>query len=312
MLHLNLQAKRMSDYHEPVLLSESIDALVGDEEGCYVDVTYGGGGHTAEILNRLGAKGRLMVFDQDEEALGNLIEDDRLVFVKSNFRHLYRYWRWLGWARVDGVLADLGVSSHQLDADYRGFSHRFDAGVDMRMNTDSPLTARHLIKRYDFENLVRVFSDYGEVRNAKKLARTIVEARESGEEIRTTADLNVLLDEVRVGERNKYLSQVYQALRIEVNEEMQSLEEMLMGAKRVLKDGGRIVVVSYHSLEDRMVKRFFRSGDVSGEIERDVYGRSLADMKQIGKLIQPGETELNADSRSRSAKMRIGEKLKTQ
>ena len=182
----------------------------------------------------------------------------------------------------------------------------------MRMNTDSPLTARHLIKRYDFENLVRVFSDYGEVRNAKKLARTIVEARESGEEIRTTADLNVLLDEVRVGERNKYLSQVYQALRIEVNEEMQSLEEMLMGAKRVLKDGGRIVVVSYHSLEDRMVKRFFRSGDVSGEIERDVYGRSLADMKQIGKLIQPGETELNANSRSRSAKMRIGEKLKTQ
>ena len=299
----------MAGYHVPVLLKESVDALVIDKDGIYVDVTFGGGGHSREILNRLSAKGRLIVFDQDGEAEGNSIEDERLIFVKSNFRHLYRYWRWLDVPKVSGILADLGVSSHQFDVDYRGFSYRFDANLDMRMNENSELTAALILNKYVEEDLVSVFSEYGEVRNSKKLARVISELRNQQGGIQTTQDLNQILDSVVMGERNKYFSQVYQALRIEVNDEMGSLKKMLEDALRILGEKSRLVVISYHSLEDRIVKRFVRSGSVDGVVPKDDYGRSLAKMKNIGKMILPNEEEQQINSRSRSAKLRIGERI---
>ncbi len=298
----------MSDFHIPVLLRESVDQLVTNKDGVYVDVTFGGGGHSREILSRLSAKGRLIVFDQDGEAKENRIEDERVTFVASNFRYLYRYWKWLSIGDVDGVLADLGVSSHQFDADYRGFSFRYDAELDMRMNENSNLTAAIVLARYSQKQLQEIFSKYGEVRNSKKLSFRIVDQREVMQ-VATTSQLNHILEELMVGERNKYFAQVYQALRIEVNQEMESLEEMLMGVKRVLKAKGRFVGISYHSLEDRMVKRFLKSGFVDGKIPKDDYGRSLAEMKMLGKIILPSEEEQNRNSRSKSAKMRVGEKI---
>ena len=299
----------MAEYHVPVLLKESVDALVIDKDGIYVDVTFGGGGHSREILNRLSAKGRLIVFDQDGEAEENRLEDERLIFVKSNFRHLYRYWRWLDVPKVSGILADLGVSSHQFDVDYRGFSYRFEADLDMRMNENSELTAALILNKYEEGDLVSVFSEYGEVRNSKKLARVICELRKQQGGIQTTQDLNQILASVMIGERSKYFSQVYQALRIEVNDEMGSLKEMFEGALRILDSKSRLVVISYHSLEDRIAKRFIRSGSVDGVIPKDDYGRSLAEMKNIGKMILPNEEEQRINSRSRSAKLRVGEKL---
>lgn len=298
----------MSDFHIPVLLRESVDQLVTNKDGVYVDVTFGGGGHSREILSRLSAKGRLIVFDQDGEAKENRIEDERVTFVASNFRYLYRYWKWLAIGDVDGVLADLGVSSHQFDAGYRGFSFRYDAELDMRMNENSNLTAAIVLARYSQKQLQEIFSKYGEVRNSKKLSFRIVDQREVMQ-VATTSQLNHILEELMVGERNKYFAQVYQALRIEVNQEMESLEEMLMGVKRVLKAKGRFVGISYHSLEDRMVKRFLKSGFVDGKIPKDDYGRSLAEMKMLGKIILPSEEEQNRNSRSKSAKMRVGEKI---
>ena len=298
----------MSDFHIPVLLRESVDQLVTNKDGVYVDVTFGGGGHSREILSRLSAKGRLIVFDQDGEAKENRIEDERVTFVASNFRYLYRYWKWLSIGDVDGVLADLGVSSHQFDAGYRGFSFRYDAELDMRMNENSNLTAAIVLARYSQKQLQEIFSKYGEVRNSKKLSFRIVDQREVMQ-VATTSQLNHILEELMVGERNKYFAQVYQALRIEVNQEMESLEEMLMGVKRVLKAKGRFVGISYHSLEDRMVKRFLKSGFVDGKIPKDDYGRSLAEMKMLGKIILPSEEEQNRNSRSKSAKMRVGEKI---
>ena len=299
----------MAEYHVPVLLKESVDALVIDKDGIYVDVTFGGGGHSREILNRLSAKGRLIVFDQDGEAEENRLEDERLIFIKSNFRHLYRYWRWLDVPKVSGILADLGVSSHQFDVDYRGFSYRFEADLDMRMNENSELTAALILNKYEEGDLVSVFSEYGEVRNSKKLARVICELRKQQGGIQTTQDLNQILASVMIGERSKYFSQVYQALRIEVNDEMGSLKEMFEGALRILDSKSRLVVISYHSLEDRIAKRFIRSGSVDGVIPKDDYGRSLAEMKNIGKMILPNEEEQRINSRSRSAKLRVGEKL---
>ena len=299
----------MAEYHVPVLLKESVDALVIDKDGIYVDVTFGGGGHSREILNRLSAKGRLIVFDQDGEAEENRLEDERLIFIKSNFRHLYRYWRWLDVPKVSGILADLGVSSHQFDVDYRGFSYRFEADLDMRMNENSELTAALILNKYEEGDLVSVFSEYGEVRNSKKLARVICELRKQQGGIQTTQDLNQILASVMIGERSKYFSQVYQALRIEVNDEMGSLKEMFEGALRILDKKSRLVVISYHSLEDRIAKRFIRSGSVDGVIPKDDYGRSLAEMKNIGKMILPNEEEQRINSRSRSAKLRVGEKL---
>ncbi len=299
----------MSDFHVPVLLRESVDELVQNKNGIYVDVTFGGGGHSQEILNRLGAKGSLIVFDQDGEAERNRIEDERITFVKANFRFLYRFWKWLDVGAVDGVLADLGVSSHQFDTDYRGFSFRFDADLDMRMNSDSSFTAAELLATYSREAMQSVFSRYGEVRNSKKLASMIFERRTAGS-IDTTNQLNDLLEEIKVGDRNRYFAQVYQALRIEVNEEMDCLGEMLEGVERILKVGGKMVAISYHSLEDRMVKRFLKTGSIDGVEEKDDYGRSLASMKMIKKIILPSEEEQNINTRSRSAKMRVGERIR--
>ena len=296
----------MSDYHQPVLLKETIESLVTKSNGIYIDVTYGGGGHSKEILKKLDANGRLIVFDQDGEAEGNIIEDERMTFVKSNFRHLYRFWKWIDIDQVDGVFADLGVSSHQFDADYRGFSYRFDAELDMRMNESMKLSARDILATYSIDELQSIFSRYGEIRNSKSLARAIVENRNKGLYIISTKELNKILDRLKIGNYNKYFAQVYQALRMEVNDEMQSLQEMLTSSLRILKPAGRLVVISYHSLEDRMVKRFVKSGNADGTVDRDAYGRSLAKMKVGSKIIEPTQEEQRINARSRSAKMRIG------
>ncbi|MBT8231183.1 MAG: 16S rRNA (cytosine(1402)-N(4))-methyltransferase RsmH [Saprospiraceae bacterium] len=299
----------MSEYHEPVLLKESIDRLITNTKGTYVDVTFGGGGHSKEILNRLDSEGKLIVFDQDNEAQENLINDERIFFIDSNFRHIYRFWKWLNIDLVDGILADLGVSSHQFDVDYRGFSYRFDAPLDMRMNEDSSLTAEKVLMTYDAIQLQDVFSRYGEVRNSRKLAQEVVKLKKSGRMLSTSQDLNLLLDSLYVGDKMKYYSQVYQALRIEVNDEMSALGEMLTGGLKILKPGGKFVVISYHSLEDRMVKKFMKSGNIEGKIIKDAYGRVLSDIKMEKKIILPSEEEQNINVRSRSAKMRVGEKL---
>ncbi len=299
----------MSEYHNPVLLKETIDALVTQHDGIYIDVTYGGGGHSREILKNLGANGHLIVFDQDGEAEGNVIEDSRMTFVKSNFRYLYKFWKWLDMGKVDGVFADLGVSSHQFDADYRGFSYRFEAELDMRMNENMSLSAKDILATYTVEQLQDVFSRYGEIRNSKTLAKEIVDGRNKGSYIISTKDLNLILDRLRIGNYNKYFAQVYQALRMEVNDEMPALREMLESSLRILKPAGRLVVISYHSLEDRMVKRFVKSGNADGTVERDAFGQSLAQMKVGSKIIVPTEEEQRINARSRSAKMRIGIKI---
>jgi len=297
----------MSSYHDPVLLRESVDALITSPEGTYIDLTFGGGGHSREILNNLTSKGRLIAFDQDEDAERNLLHDERLIFLKSNFRHLYRYWKWLGIEKVDGVLGDLGVSSFQFDEAQRGFSFRFDADLDMRMNKSYKNTAADILMRYERNELQDMFSRYGEIRNAKTLASEIMRLRESGEEIVSSFRFNQILDRLRVGDRNKYFAQVYQALRIELNEEMLSLEEVLEACVKIVKPGGRIVMISYHSLEDRLVKKFFRSGNAEGRIEKDMYGQSLSSLKQLGKIVIPDNEEQKRNPRSRSAKMRVAE-----
>jgi len=299
----------MSEYHNPVLLKETIDALVTQHDGIYIDVTYGGGGHSREILKNLGANGHLIVFDQDGEAEGNIVEDERMTFIKSNFRHLYKFWKWLDIDKVDGVFADLGVSSHQFDADYRGFSYRFEAELDMRMNENMSLSAKDILATYTVEQLQNVFSRYGEIRNSKTLAKEIVDNRNKGSYIISTKDLNLILDRLRIGNYNKYFAQVYQALRMEVNDEMAALKEMLESSLRILKPAGRLVVISYHSLEDRMAKRFIKSGNADGTVERDEYGKSLAQMKVGSKIIEPSQEEQRINARSRSAKMRIGIKI---
>ena len=299
----------MSDYHEPVLLKSSIDYLVHNTDGVYVDVTFGGGGHSSELLSRLTSKGKLMVFDQDDDAEGNMLDDPRLIFCKSNFRYLYRFWKWLELPQVDGVLADLGVSSHQFDVKDRGFSYRFDSQLDMRMNQSSGMSAADVLNAYEEKDLVRVFSEYGEIRNSKSLAREIVKFRKTQSGIETSFQLNQLLERLRVGDKNKYLAQVYQSLRIEVNDEMGALKEMLSSALRILKPGGRMVVISYHSIEDRLVKRFFKSGNFEGKIEKDMYGNPLSEIKMIKNLVVPDKDEQERNPRSRSAKMRIAEKI---
>ena len=299
----------MSDYHVPVLLEESLNHLIDDVNGLYMDMTFGGGGHSKAILDKLGSKGNLVVFDQDVEAQNELFEDERICFVKSNFRHVYRYWKWMDLAPVDGILADLGVSSHQFDVDYRGFSYRFDGPLDMRMNEDARKTASVVLNTYDAGQLQDIFSRYGEIRNARTLAKSIVQYRKNVKPLEGTFELNQLVDPLVFGDRIRYLSQLYQALRIEVNEEMEALAEMLESAIRILKPGGKLVVISYHSLEDRMVKRFLKSGNKEGKVEKDDYGKPLVNIKQLGKLILPTEEEQKINSRSRSAKMRVGQRI---
>ena len=306
----------MEEYHKAVLLQESVDALVGSErDGVYVDVTFGGGGHSREILKNLSSKGRLIAFDRDEDALQNKPDDERLVLIHHNFRFVENFVKaelqdWNdGRTGVNGVLADLGVSSHQFDTAERGFSFRFEAPLDMRMNRESGKTAQDIVNGYEPEALEQIFRLYGEVENSRKAARLIEQARKE-REIVTTTDLNRTLESITPAVAgHKYLAKVYQALRIEVNDEMQSLEKMLDGAAAILATGGRLVIITYHSLEDRMVKNFFKSGNIAGEVEKDLYGRSKAPLKPLGKMVCPTEVEIGQNTRARSAKMRVAVKL---
>lgn len=296
------------EYHNPVLLKETVDGLNIKPDGIYVDVTFGGGGHSKEILSRLGPNGKLFGFDQDEDALANALPDERFTLIGENFRYIKRFLRFYGVKQVDGILADLGVSSHQFDVPERGFSTRFDADLDMRMSQKNELNAFKVINEYDDANLKRVFYDYGELKNAPALARTIIEAREKNV-INTTDELKVVLGKYLPEKvKNKVLAQIYQAIRIEVNEEMEVLKEFLQQTLEILKTEGRLSVISYHSLEDRLVKRFMKNGMFEGEPERDFFGNFSVPFHLIGKLIVPSEAEIKINNRARSAKLRIAEK----
>ena len=297
------------EYHIPVLLKESLDALQIRPDGIYIDATFGAGGHSKPILKQLSAKGHLYGFDQDMDAEDNLLDHPCFTFIRSNFRHIKRFMRLYEVKELDGVLMDLGVSSHQLDMPDRGFSYRYDAKLDMRMNQEASLDGKEVINTYSARGLQNIFSRYGEVRNAKTLADKIVSAR-NHRTITTTFQLNAILNEVRMGPLMKYYSQVYQAIRIEVNDEEGALIEALEGSLDCLKEGGRIVVISYHSLEDRIVKNFFKSGNAEGVISKDNYGNIMKPIKQVNKkLILPDDEEVNRNARARSAKMRIGMKV---
>jgi len=296
-------------YHKPVLLKESVDALVNNPDGVYVDVTFGGGGHSREILSRLSEKGRLFSFDQDSDALNNAIEDSRFTLINQNFRFLENSLLMYGVAQVDGVLGDLGVSSHQFDKAERGFSIRSDAPLDMRMNKMQDIDAYKVVNEYDEEALADIFYYYGELREARKLAREIVNKRKSVD-IKTTEDLKKVFSYVPTYKSNKFFAQVFQAIRIEVNQELDALKEMLVQSSNVLKKDGRLVIISYHSLEDRLVKKFLKNGMFEGEPERDVYGNYQKVFElPYRKAIVPTEEEIEDNSRARSAKMRVGIKL---
>lgn len=292
-------------YHNPVLLHESIDALDIKEDGVYVDVTFGGGGHSREILNRLGASGKLFAFDQDPDAFENEIDDERFTLIPENFRYISRYLKFHGIRKVDGVLADLGVSSHQFDEAERGFSTRFDADLDMRMNQKAKISAKEIVNEYSEEELANVLFLYGELRNSRNLARTIVEQR-ANQKIETSFQLKEVLKRyLPAAKEHKILAQIFQAIRIEVNEELEVLKEFLKQLPELLKEDGRISVISYHSLEDRLVKRFIRTGLFSGEPEKDFFGNTNEPLKKVGKLIVPTPQEVNVNNRARSAKLRI-------
>ena len=296
------------EYHNPVLLKESVDGLNIKPDGIYVDVTFGGGGHSREILSRLGPNGKLFAFDQDEDALENTIDDERFVLINENFRFIKRFLRFHNVKSVDGILADLGVSSHQFDVAERGFSTRFDAELDMRMSQKNDLNAYRVVNEYDETNLRRVFLDYGELKNAPAIARVIIAAREE-EPIKNTEQLKIVLGRFLPAHKShKILAQMYQAIRIEVNQEMDVLKEFLEQSLEILKPGGRLSVISYHSLEDRLVKRLMKNGMFEGEPERDFFGNFSVPFKTIGKLIVPDFQEIKINNRARSAKLRIAEK----
>ena len=296
------------EYHNPVLLQQTVDGLNIKPDGIYVDVTFGGGGHSREILSRLGSNGKLFGFDQDEDALANAFIDDRFTLIHENFRYIKRFLRFHGVKSVDGILADLGVSSHQFDVPERGFSTRFDADLDMRMSKRNELDAHKVINQYDDANLRRVFLDYGELKIAPALTRTILEAREM-KLINTTDELKMILSKFLPDQfKNKILAQIYQAIRIEVNQEMEVLKEFLEQSLEILKPQGRLSVISYHSLEDRLVKRFMKNGLFEGEPERDFFGNFTVPFQLVGKLIVPDEAEIKINNRARSAKLRIAEK----
>ena len=293
------------NYHSPVLLKESIDALAIKEDGVYVDVTFGGGGHSREILSRLGKNGRLFGFDQDPDALENVIDDARFTLIPENFRYISRFLRFNGVKKVDGVLADLGVSSHQFDEGERGFSTRFDGDLDMRMNQKSKISAKEVISSYSEEKLAEILFLYGELRNSKNIAKTIVEKRQE-EKIETSFQLKDALQKYLPNAvAHKILAQIFQAIRIEVNEELEVLKEFLLQMPNLLNKEGRLSVISYHSLEDRLVKRFIRTGLFVGEPEKDVFGNIEVPMEKVGKLIVPEAAEIKVNNRSRSAKLRI-------
>ena len=296
-------------YHKPVLLTESVDALVSNPDGVYVDVTFGGGGHSREILSRLSEKGRLFSFDQDSDALNNAIEAPRFTLINQNFRFLENSLLMYGVAQVDGVLGDLGVSSHQFDKAERGFSIRSDAPLDMRMNNMQSLDAQSVVNDYEEELLADIFYYYGELREARKLAREIVRYRKETR-IVTTEDLKKVFSYIPAHKSNKFFAQVFQAIRIEVNQELEALQELLVQSCRILRKGGRLVVISYHSLEDRLVKMFLKYQMFEGEPERDIYGNYEKKFElPYRKAIVPTEEEIEDNSRARSAKMRVGIKL---
>ena len=297
------------EYHKPVLLKESVDGLAIKPDGVYVDVTFGGGGHSAEILKRLGPEGKLYAFDQDPDALANSIKDDRFTLIDENFRFLKRFLRFNGVKQVDGILGDFGVSSHQFNEAERGFSTRFDAKLDMRMNQRSKLSAYQVINEYDEKELRRIFYDYAELKNAPKLAKVIVSERKN-KPLETSDELNALLKPLLFrGKENKILAQIYQGIRIEVNEELDVLKEFLLQTEEVVKQGGRLSLISYHSLEDRLVKRYIRSGLFEGQPEKDMFGNVEVPFKKVNGLIVPTKEEIELNNRARSAKLRVAVKL---
>ena len=302
--------KTAETYHISVLLKESVDGLDIQPGGIYVDVTFGGGGHSQEILKRLGSNGHLYGFDQDADAELNIVNDDRFTFVRSNFRYLKNWMRYYGVEQIDGLLADLGVSSHHFDDETRGFSFRFDAPLDMRMNKRAGMTAADVLNTYSEEQLADVFYLYGELKNARKLASTLAKARQESP-ITTTGQLLELTEKLFVREREKKeVTKLFQALRIEVNHEMDALREMLKGACQLLRPGGRLSVITYHSLEDRIVKNVMRAGNAEGKVEQDFFGKTKSPLHLINnRVIVPSAEELERNSRSRSAKLRIAEKI---
>ena len=295
-------------YHDTVLLFESVGGLEIKPNGVYVDVTFGGGGHSRHILKQLGPDGKLFAFDQDSDALKNEIEDDRFVLINENFRFISRFLRLNGVKKVDGILADLGVSSHQFDSAERGFSTRFDADLEMRMNSEDTVSAFEVVNHYSEEELSQVLFQYGELRNSRALAKEIVQAR-SENEIRTSFQLKSVLKRfLPKSKEHKILAQIFQAIRIEVNQEMQVLKEFLLQTPELLVEEGRLSVISYHSLEDRLVKRFMQYGLFEGEPEKDFYGNVEVPLKKVGKLIIPSKEEIKKNNRARSAKLRIAKK----
>ncbi len=299
----------MMEYHKPVMLQETVEGLNIQPNGVYVDVTFGGGGHSSEILKHLGKEGKLLAFDQDKDALNNAIDDPRFTLIAENFRFIKRFLRFHGHTAVDGILADFGVSSHQFDAPERGFSIRFDGKLDMRMNQGSAVSAFEVVNEYEEASLRKMLFEYGELRAAAGMARLIVEARKKNP-IETTLQLKEAIQRFLPKQReNKILAQVFQAIRIEVNQELEALKDFLQQSVEVLRPGGRLSVISYHSLEDRLVKRFMRNGLFEGEPEKDVFGRVEVPLKPVGKFKVPSEAEIEQNNRARSAKLRIAERI---
>ncbi len=296
-------------YHVPVLLKESIDGLQIKKDGVYVDVTFGGGGHSKEILKRLGPEGKLFAFDQDEDALANAIDDPRFTLINENFRFLRQFLKFYGILEVDGILADFGVSSHQFDMAERGFSIRFDADLDMRMRKSERLSAYQVVNAYSQEDLAKILFEYGELRNANAIAKALIDSR-ADKPIKTTHDLKTVLQRfLPKMKENKILAQIYQAIRIEVNQEIAVLKAFLEQVPEILKVGGRLSVISYHSLEDRLVKRFVRAGSFENEPEKDFYGNINVPLKRKDKMITPSANEIKQNNRARSAKLRIAERI---
>jgi 16S rRNA (cytosine1402-N4)-methyltransferase len=297
------------EFHKPILLNETIEGLKIVPQGVYVDMTFGGGGHSREILNKLNAEGCLIGFDQDKDAWQNDLNDERFSLLRSNFRYAHKFLRLLNIDNVDGIMADLGVSSHQFDVAERGFSYRYEAKLDMRMNRKQSKTAIDIINEYSEAELLRIFSEYGEIRNSRQLARNIVSKRK-GMPILTSEGLEQTIDSVIRGERNRYLAQLYQAIRIEVNDELGALRDMLSASAEMLKPGGRLAIISFHSIEDRIVKRFIKTGNVQGKVEKDAFGVVQRPFKEVVKgVVLPSDEERRANPRSNSAKLRIAEKL---
>ena len=296
-------------YHNPVLLEESVNGLDIKKNGIYIDATFGGGGHSIEILNRLGPKGKLIAFDQDRDVLKNIVEDSRFLFLNENFKNIKRFLKFYGFKLVDGIIADFGVSSHQINSSGRGFSFRFDGPLDMRMNQDKNVSSKDIVNNYDEEKLKELLKEYGELRQASLFARAIVSARTLNPILTTLQLSSILKKHIPVRKSNKILAQIFQALRIEVNDELESIKSFLMDAGDLIKEKGRLSVISYHSLEDRLVKRFIRDGIFYGKPQSDVFGNYNVPFKKIGKLVLPSRKEIIKNNRARSARLRIAEKI---